>query len=157
MCKRRNIKKIVSSILILFCFGLLCGCSLGKPKFEMNYKIGNNTGVGYISGVAYSTFSVEGTVTIKNYKTDLIVITADAYGSSGDFIHIFTTVNINGDGVYSFKMESFLPPLIPANAIALLTSLITKSSSVNLIVLLSNKSNSSSFLAFLTIILFPST
>ena len=107
MCKRRNIKKIVSIILILFCFGLLCGCSLGKPKFEMNYKIGNNTSVGYISGVAYSTFSVEGTVTIKNYKTDLIVITADAYGSSGDFIHIFTTVNINGDGVYSFKMESF--------------------------------------------------
>ena len=88
---------------------------------------------------------IEASVFSANFLSVCLTVSAEKFATSN------TTPFVSGN------IESFLPPLIPANAIASLSSHITKSSVESSIKLLSNNNNFSFSLAFLTIIFSPLT
>lgn len=114
MCKKKKIGLIKLLFCMILCaMTLVCvmGCTSNAPSYHIKYKITNMAGIEDTSsgqGLTFeNTFEVSGTIEIQNYDTDLIVVTAKACGNKGSYIPIFTTININGDGIYSFTMSSY--------------------------------------------------
>ncbi|MBQ9790994.1 MAG: hypothetical protein IJW28_00240 [Clostridia bacterium] len=106
--KIKNVLGIIVGFLIA-CSGLsVIGSMFKKPDWDMSYQIINYAGMEPNGYMEYNqTFKVKGTVTIQNYESEMIVITADAVGNLGGEIHIFTVVRVSGDGTYDFEMGSF--------------------------------------------------
>lgn len=110
-------KSIITSIIVIIL--LICSVFLYnqiKPTCSIRYSIINQAGlqdVSYGAGMSYEqTFKVKGKITLKNFGTCKIIITADAIGQTYNIgyngkIRIFTYMNIEGDGTYDFVMDSF--------------------------------------------------
>lgn len=103
---------IVGIIIIILFFSLLFIINhCFEKKWHIKYNITNFAGIEDSSsglGLSYeNTFKVSGTIELKNYKTDMIAITADAIDKYGRSVHIFTAIKINGNGLYNFEMTSF--------------------------------------------------
>ena len=106
------ISKSWRCIVILLFVGLfmLGGCSLFRTEWAIRYEIVNNAGLEDYGGFGVDyrqTFVVRGTIELKNVKSDLYIIQADALGANGNTTAIFTTVSVDGDGTYAFNMTSF--------------------------------------------------
>lgn len=117
MYKSNNKKPFWVCVLIaLILFSSLsfvsCDITSSKPSFYIHYKIQNLAGLedtSFGQGLTFeNTFSVSGTIELKNYKSDLIVLTAKAMEDNNNaYIPIFTTINYYGNGIYDFTMSSF--------------------------------------------------
>lgn len=99
-------KKIAIPLMIFLILGMVLFSELTKEKWEMNYQITNYAKLEGENNPQW-VFIVSGNITLKNFNSDIVIITADAVDEIGNSINIFTWFDFNGNGTYSFTMESY--------------------------------------------------
>ena len=92
--------------MIFLILGMVLFSELTKEKWEMNYQITNYAKLEGENNPQW-VFIVSGNITLKNFNSDIVIITADAVDEIGNSINIFTWFDFNGNGTYSFTMESY--------------------------------------------------